>query len=52
MIITTVCLTRFGLKRFEKKINKLLSEGSTLVDLKIEKLGLFRLYCVARFSQS
>jgi len=49
MLLTHICLTRWGLKRFENKINEL-SKESVLVDLRIERLGFFRLLCVARSS--
>lgn len=52
MLLTSVCLTRFGLKRFEKKVNELLGKGLVLVDLRVERLGFFRLYCIAMFEDS
>jgi hypothetical protein len=48
MILTHVCLTRWGLKRFENKVNEI-SKTKNLLDLRIEELGFFRILCVARF---
>ena len=49
-LITQIALTRFGLKRFEAKINKALEEGYSISSFEISR-GLFRTTCYAILSK-
>lgn len=49
-LVTHVCLTRFGLRRWENKVNALLDEGWMLSGMSVEK-SFFKIVCWAWLSK-